>query len=62
MQVGRQGIDPSVEQLYFMSNEFGLSASSFQIVKYLRSAKDVKIMEGIMADKRVEVVKGMSFI
>lgn len=41
-----------------MANEFGLPQGIFTAVKYLRTAKDVKVMEAIMADKRVEAVKG----
>ncbi len=41
-----------------MGNEFGLSKELLNVVKFLRSSKDIKLFEAVMADRRVEAFKG----
>lgn len=41
-----------------MTNEFGLPSDLFAVAKFLRASKDIKLMEVVMADRRVDAFKG----
>lgn len=43
-----------------MKNEFGLSSEAFNVVKFLRTTKEIKLIEAVMADRRVEAFKGFN--
>lgn len=45
-----------------MKNEYGLSPEAFNVVKFLRTTKEIKLIEAVMADRRVEAFKGLSYV